>query len=99
MVVARIQGLVGLRELSACIAPVAAAAAFQITDIAWSYNWVLPFTGLFLTPVYWLSTLPHLSAYRIEELREADFLPRAFGFLGQFVLVPRSPRRGVSSTT
>jgi hypothetical protein len=52
------------------------------------YNWVLPFTGLFLTPVYWLSTLPHLSAYRIEELREADFLPRAFGFLGQFVLVP-----------
>lgn len=52
------------------------------------YNWVLPFTGLFLTPVYWLSTLPHVSAYRAEELEQADFLPRAFGFLGQFVLVP-----------
>lgn len=52
------------------------------------YNWVLPFTGLFLTPVYWLSTLPRLSAYRAEELEKPDFLPRAFGFLGQFVLVP-----------
>lgn len=52
------------------------------------YNWVLPFTGLFLTPVYWLSTLPHVSAYRAEELEQADFLPQAFGFLGQFVLVP-----------
>jgi hypothetical protein len=52
------------------------------------YNWVLPFTGFFLTPVYWLSTLPRLSAYRAEELARPDFLPRAFGFLGQFVLVP-----------
>ena len=52
------------------------------------YNWVLPFAGLFLTPVYWLSTLPRLSAYRAEELQRPDFLPRAFGFLGQFVLVP-----------
>ncbi|MDB5540171.1 MAG: hypothetical protein JWQ89_1898, partial [Devosia sp.] len=52
------------------------------------YKWVLPFTGLFLNPVYWLSTLPRLSAYRAEELERPDFLPRAFGFLGQFVLVP-----------
>ncbi|OEO28368.1 hypothetical protein VW23_005040 [Devosia insulae DS-56] len=52
------------------------------------YRWVLPFAGLFLAPVYWLSTLPHLSAYRAEELERPDFLPRAFGFLGQFVLVP-----------
>jgi hypothetical protein len=52
------------------------------------YNWVLPFAGLFLTPVYWLSTLPRLSAYCAEELQRPDFLPRAFGFLGQFVLVP-----------
>lgn len=52
------------------------------------YNWVLPFTGLFLAPVYWLSTLPKLSAYRAEELERPDFLPRSFGFLGQFVLVP-----------
>ncbi len=52
------------------------------------YNWVLPFTGLFLTPVYWLSTLPRLADYRAEELERPDFLPRAFGFLGQFVLVP-----------
>jgi len=52
------------------------------------YRWVLPFTGVFLVPVYWLSTLPQLSAYRAEELERPDFLPRAFGFLGQFVLVP-----------
>ncbi|KQW77096.1 hypothetical protein ASC89_18000 [Devosia sp. Root413D1] len=52
------------------------------------YNWVLPLTGLFFTPVYWLSTLPRLSGYRAEELQRPDFLPRAFGFLGQFVLVP-----------
>lgn len=52
------------------------------------YNWVLPFTGLFLTPVYWLSTLPRLAGYRAPELETPDFLPRAFGFLGQFVLVP-----------
>lgn len=52
------------------------------------YNWVLPITGLFFTPVYWLSTLPRLSGYRAEELERPDFLPRAFGFLGQFVLVP-----------
>lgn len=52
------------------------------------YRWLLPFAGVFLAPVYWLSTLPHLSAYRAEELERPDFLPRAFGFLGQFVLVP-----------
>jgi len=52
------------------------------------YNWVLPLTGLFFTPVYWLSTLPRLSGYRAEELERPDFLPRAFGFLGQFVMVP-----------
>ena len=52
------------------------------------YRWVLPFAGVFLAPVYWLSTLPRLSAYRAEELEKPDFLPRAFGFLGQFVLVP-----------
>ncbi len=52
------------------------------------YRWVLPFAGAFLAPVYWLSTLPRLSAYRAEELERPDFLPRAFGFLGQFVLVP-----------
>lgn len=52
------------------------------------YRWVLPFAGAFLAPVYWLSTLPRLSGYRAEELQRPDFLPRAFGFLGQFVLVP-----------
>ncbi len=52
------------------------------------YRWVLPFAGLFLTPVYWLSTLPRLSAFDAEALERPEFLSRAVGFLGQFVLVP-----------
>lgn len=52
------------------------------------YKWVLPFAGLFLTPVYWLSTLPRLSAFSPEALEKPEFLSRAVGFLGQFVLVP-----------
>jgi len=52
------------------------------------YNTVLPFVGLFLAPVYWLATLPRLSAYRAGELDRADFLPLSIGFIGQFILVP-----------
>jgi len=52
------------------------------------YNTVLPFVGLFLAPVYWLATLPRLSAYRAGELDRVDFLPLSIGFIGQFILVP-----------
>ena len=52
------------------------------------YRWVLPFTGLFLTPVYWLSTLPKLSEYDPKYLEQPEFISRAIGFLGQFVLAP-----------
>lgn len=64
------------------------SALFGVEADQLFYRWLLPFAGVFLAPVYWLSTLPQLSAYRAEELERPDFLPRAFGFLGQFVLVP-----------
>ena len=52
------------------------------------YKWVLPFVTLFLTPVYWLSTLPLLDDLSAGALEKPDFTSRAVGFLGQFVLVP-----------
>jgi hypothetical protein len=52
------------------------------------YRWVLPVTGLFLTPVYWLSTLPRASDFTEAQLERPDFVATAVGFLGQFVLVP-----------
>jgi hypothetical protein len=52
------------------------------------YNWLLPFTGLFLTPVYWLSTLPKLSEIEAVQAERPEFIGKAVGFLGQFVLVP-----------
>src|SRR5690606_18803673 len=52
------------------------------------YRWVLPFTGLFLTPVYWLSTLPRVANVPPSETENADFTSTAIGFLGQFILVP-----------
>jgi hypothetical protein len=52
------------------------------------YKWLLPFTGLFLSPVYWLSTLPKLSEIDASAAERPEFISRAVGFLGQFVLVP-----------
>jgi len=52
------------------------------------YQWLLPFTGLFLTPVYWLSTLPRLSEIEASQAERPEFIGKAVGFLGQFVLVP-----------
>jgi hypothetical protein len=49
---------------------------------------VLPFVGVFLTPVYWLSTIPRLDEYREEVMARPDLLAMATGFLGQFVLAP-----------
>lgn len=52
------------------------------------YKWLLPFTGLFLSPVYWLSTLPKLSEVDASAAERPEFISKAVGFLGQFVLVP-----------
>ncbi|HHG90316.1 MAG TPA: DUF4153 domain-containing protein [Devosia sp.] len=52
------------------------------------YQYLLPFTGLFLTPVYWLSTIPKLDEYTERDITEPDFLSQAIGFLGQFILAP-----------
>jgi len=52
------------------------------------YMFVLPVVGVFFTPLYWLSTLPRLSAYDERALIEPDFISRAIGFLGQFILTP-----------
>jgi len=52
------------------------------------YRYVLPVAGAFLTPVYWLATLPRLDAMPPDALERPDFLVRAVGFLGQFLLTP-----------
>ena len=49
---------------------------------------VLPVAGLLLAPVYWLATLPRLDEYEPGSLVEPDFISRAIGFLGQFILAP-----------
>ena len=61
---------------------------FGIESGAVLYRWILPVTGLFLTPVYWLSTLPKAADYVPAQLERLEIVSRAVGFLGQFVLVP-----------
>lgn len=58
-------------------------------DTGWLfYRGLLPFTALFLAPVYWLSTLPRLSDVHAGEAERPEFIGKAVGFLGQFILVP-----------
>ena len=52
------------------------------------YRTVLPILGFFFAPLYWLSTLPRLSEYDPRVLGQPDFLARAIGLLGKFVLIP-----------
>ncbi len=52
------------------------------------YSIVLPVIGFFFLPLYWLSTLPDLASFDPRAFDEPDFLSRAIGFLGQFVLTP-----------
>jgi len=52
------------------------------------YQILLPLTGLFFIPFYWLSTIPKLYAYSEDEILEPEFLSLAIGFMGQFVMVP-----------
>jgi hypothetical protein len=61
---------------------------FGLDTEALFYRWVLPATGLFLVPVYWLSTLPRADAAPTRGTRQPEFIERATGFLGPFVLVP-----------
>jgi len=58
----------------------------RLNDIV--YEFILPVAGLFLTPVYWLATVPRLDEYDAEALERPEFLSRAIGFLGEFVLTP-----------
>ena len=52
------------------------------------YEYLLPFTGLFLAPIFWLSTIEKLDEVKAKELAQPDFLSKTIGFLGQFLFVP-----------
>ncbi len=52
------------------------------------YEYILPFAGIFLVPLYWLSTIDNLDEVNAKELENPDFLSKAIGFLGQFLFVP-----------
>ncbi|HHS82163.1 MAG TPA: DUF4153 domain-containing protein, partial [Devosia sp.] len=52
------------------------------------YNYLLPFTALFLAPLYWLTTLPAPGDYSSRELENPDFLSRAVGAIAQYVVTP-----------
>ncbi len=64
------------------------SALFGLQTEELFYEYLLPVTGLFLTPVYWLATIPKLDDYRESEILNPDFLSRAIGFMGQYVMVP-----------
>jgi len=58
----------------------------ETRDIFWRF--ILPVAGGLLAPVYWLSTIPALDGYEPKSLSEPDFISRAIGFLGQFIMAP-----------
>jgi len=64
------------------------SALFGLQTEELLYQYLLPFTGLFLTPLYWLATIPKLDDYQESEVLNPDFLSRAIGFMGQYVMVP-----------
>ncbi len=51
-------------------------------------DWVLPIVFCLLAPAYWLATLPRLEDYDDDALGKPDFLTRAIGLVGQFILTP-----------
>lgn len=81
-------GAFGILALGFLVIERSLSILFGIESATLFYRWLLPFTGLFLTPVYWLSTLPRLSEVDAGEAERPGFIGRATGFLGQFVLVP-----------
>ncbi|MCF6327129.1 MAG: DUF4153 domain-containing protein [Devosiaceae bacterium] len=64
------------------------SALFGLQTEELLYEYLLPFTGLFLTPLYWMATIPKLDDYQESEILNPDFLSRAIGFMGQYVMVP-----------
>lgn len=64
------------------------ALLFGLDVSKFLYRGVTPFVAGFLAPAYWLSSLPLLDDFAPDDLRSPDFLSRAVGFLGQFVLTP-----------
>lgn len=51
-------------------------------------HWLLPIVFGLLAPVYWFAVLPRLEDCDAAALAEPDFLVRAVGFIGLFVLTP-----------
>ena len=64
------------------------SALFGLQTDELFYEYLLPFTALFLTPLYWLATIPELDDFHEMEISKPDFLSRAIGFMGQYVMVP-----------
>lgn len=52
------------------------------------YSFLMSLIWFFLGPVYWMSTLPTRDEFSSDELEQPDFLSKAVGFLGQFILTP-----------
>lgn len=52
------------------------------------YQWIYPVFCVFLGPVYWLTTLPKLESFIDEKDAAPDFISRAIGLLGQYILTP-----------
>lgn len=52
------------------------------------YRIALPAIGGFFVPLYWLSTLPRAIDYTPQQLADPDFLNRAVGMIGNFILIP-----------
>lgn len=66
----------------------AVATLFGLNASTLTYRIVLPVIGFFFAPLYWLSTLPRLDDYDPRVLTTPDFLARAVGLVGKFVLIP-----------
>lgn len=58
-------------------------------ELSWLIErWLLPVVCLLLVPLYWLSTVPRAQDFHPGALSPDDFLVRAVGLIGQFVLIP-----------
>lgn len=51
-------------------------------------KWIQPVVGCLFVPVYWLSTLPTIEEVERDAAGPPDFLSRAIGFIGEFLLIP-----------
>lgn len=60
---------------------------FGLNVEALFYRWILPVTGFFFVPIYWLAMQPRTLMDPGAE-PAPDLLQRASGFIGPFILVP-----------